>query len=482
MYDGHVNAIHSMKVIIVGGMAEGATCAERLRRLDENAGILLLERGPFVSDGNCDLPYHISGLVEKDSSLFPAPEPGFKAAYGIDCRANSEVIGISVKNKTIQIQNLKTDAISVENYDKLVLSPGAEPILPPFPGMDLPGIFSVRTVPDSRSIREWLNQGLIEKIGLNSYTACHKLMKPEHAVVVGGGLKGLQMAENLIHLGLDVTLIEKRGQLIPHLDPELAKILEKYIVKHGVKLELNEEVTAFEKSEDGSLEVITGLGKKHPADLVILAFGAKPETRLAKMAGIEIGMHGGIRVDKHLRSSNPDIFAIGDAIEIRDFVTGHWTLNPLAGPANRQGRIAADVIAGRNSVYPDSKRTTICKVFEATFAQTGPSEKFLVKMGIHDFEKICIYPDAHAAYFPGAGIMAIKVIFRKSDGRLLGAQIAGEEGVAGRIDSFASKIQMGCTLYDLEEAELSFAQSIGTTVDTVDFEGMFSAGEWTNNS
>ncbi len=392
-------------------MAAGANCAARLRRLDENADILLLERGPFVSYANCDLPYHVSGIIEKDSSLFPAAEMNFKATYGIDCRANNEVIGISVKNKTIQIQNLKTDAISVENYDKLVLSPGAEPILPPFPGMDLPGIFSIRTVPDARTIREWLNQGLIEKIGLNSYTGSQNLAKPERAVVVGGGLKGLQMAENFIHLGLDVTLIEKLGQVMPLLDPELAGIVETYMVKLGVKLELNDEVAAFEKTEDESLEVITGLGKKYPADIVILAIGAKPETRLAKMAGIEIGMHGGIRVDKHLRTSNPDIFAIGDGIEVRDFVTGHWTLIPLAGPAIRQGRIAADVIAGRNSVYLGTQGAKICKVFEAAVAQTGTSEKFLSQIGNSDFEKVYFYPDSHAGYFPGAGMMAIEHTF-----------------------------------------------------------------------
>ena len=464
-----------MKVIIVGGVAGGASCAARLRRLDENAEILLLERGPFVSYANCGLPYHVSGIIEKESSLLLATEQSFKSIFGIDCRTNCEVIGISAKNKSVQIQNLLTDAISVENYDTLVLSPGAAPIHPPLPGIDLPGIFSVRNVPDARNIREWLNQGAKENNGLNSYTGFQTIMKPKHAVVVGGGFIGLEMVENFIHLGLEVTLIEKLSQVMPPLDPEMARLVERYLVKHGVKLELNDGVAGFEKCMDGSLEVLTGSGKRHPADIVIMAIGVKPETGLAKMAGIEIGQRGGIRVDEQMRTSNPDIFAVGDAIEVRDFVTGQWTLIPLAGPANRQGRIAADVIAGRASRFRGTQGTSICKVFEAAVAQTGTSEKTLNQLGDVDFEKVFIYPNSHAGYYPGARMMAIKVLFRKSDGLLLGAQILGEEGVSKRIDAFAMAIQMGCTVYDLEEAELSYAPPYGSAKDPVNFAGMVAA-------
>jgi NADPH-dependent 2,4-dienoyl-CoA reductase/sulfur reductase-like enzyme/rhodanese-related sulfurtransferase len=464
-----------MKVIIVGGVAGGASCAARLRRLDEKAEILLIERGPFVSYANCGLPYHVSGVIEKESSLLLATEQSFKSIFGIDCRTNCEVIGISVENKTVQIRNLLADAISVENYDKLVLSPGAAPIRPPLPGIDLPGIFSVRNVPDARNIREWLNQGATEGNGLNSYTGFQTVMKPKRAVVVGGGFIGLEMVENFIYLGLEVTLIEKLNQVMPPLDPEMARLVERYLVKHGVKLELNDGVAGFEKCPDGSLEVLTGSGKKHPADVVILAIGVKPETSLAKMAGIEIGQRGGIRVDEQMHTSNQDIFAVGDAIEVRDFVTDQWTLIPLAGPANRQGRIAADVIAGRTSRFRGTQGTSICKIFEAAVAQTGTSEKTLNQLGDVDFEKIFIYPNSHAGYYPGAKMMAIKVLFRKSDGLLLGAQVLGEEGVSKRIDAFAMAVQMGCTVYDLEEAELSYAPPYGSAKDPVNFAGMVAA-------
>jgi NADPH-dependent 2,4-dienoyl-CoA reductase/sulfur reductase-like enzyme len=475
MYELQGNTIHSMKVIIVGGVAGGASCAVRLRRLDEKAEILLLERGPFVSYANCGLPYHVGGIIEKESSLLVATEQSFKMIFAIDCRTNYEVIGISVKDKTVQIQNLKTDEISIEKYDRLVLSPGAAPILPPIPGIDLPGIFSLRTVPDARDIREWLKQGTPEKGGMNSYTGFQTVMKPTRAVVVGGGFIGLEMAENLIHLGLEVILIEKLNQVLPPLDPEMARLVEKYMVKHGVKLEFNDGVAGFEKSADGSLAVLTGSGKKYPADIVILAIGVKPETGLAKMAGIEIGQLGGIRVDDQMRTSNPDIFAVGDVIEVRDFVTGQWTLIPLAGPANRQGRIAADVIAGRNSRYRGTQGTSICKIFEGSVAQTGASEKVLTRLGVMDFKKIYIYPNSHTGYYPGAKMLVIKILFRKSDGHLLGAQILGEEGVSKRIDAFAMAIQMGCTIYDLEEAELSFAPLVGSTRDPVNLAGMVAA-------
>jgi NADPH-dependent 2,4-dienoyl-CoA reductase/sulfur reductase-like enzyme/rhodanese-related sulfurtransferase len=464
-----------MKVIIVGGVAGGASCAARLRRLDEKAEILMVERGPYVSYANCGLPYHVGGTIEKESSLLVATEQTFRGQFAVDCRTRCEVVGISPGKKTVDLKNHATGEVTTENYDKLVLSPGAAPIRPPLPGIDLPGIFSVRTVPDARSIREWLDRGAVERSGMNTYTGFQTVTKPERAVVVGGGFIGLEMVENLVHRGLEVTLIEKLDQVMPPLDPEMARLVERYMAKHGVRLELNDGVAGFRQSADGSLEVLASSGKVHPADIVILAIGVRPETALAKMAGIEIGQRGGIRVDEHMRTSDPDIFAVGDAVEVRDFVTGQWSLVALAGPANRQGRIAADVIAGRDSRFRGTQGTSICKIFEGTVAQTGASEKVLVRLGDKDFEKIYLFPNSHAGYYPGAKMLAIKVLFRKSDGRLLGAQVLGEEGVAKRIDSFAMAIQMGCTVYDLEEAELSYAPPFGSAKDPVNFAGMIAA-------
>lgn len=464
-----------MKVIIVGGVAGGASCAARLRRMDEKAEILMVERGPYVSYANCGLPYHVGGSIEHESSLLVATEKTFRVQFAIDCRTRCEVIGISSKKKTVELKNHVTGEVTTEKYDKLVLSPGAAPIRPPLPGIDLQGIFSVRTVPDARRIREWLDRGTEDQSGMNSYTGFQTVTKPKRAVVVGGGFIGLEMVENLIHRGLEVTLIEKLDQVMPPLDPEMARLVERYMVKHGVRLELDDGVAGFQQSADGSLEVLTSSGNRHPADIVILAIGVRPETTLAKMAGIEIGQRGGIRVDEHMRTSDPDIFAVGDAAEVRDFVTGQWTLIPLAGPANRQGRIAADVIAGRDSRFRGTQGTSICKIFEGVIAQTGASEKVLVQLGDKDFEKIYLFPNSHAGYYPGAKMLAIKVLFRKSDGRLLGTQVLGEEGVGKRIDSFAMAIQMGCTVYDLEEAELSYAPQFGSAKDPVNFAGMIAA-------
>ncbi len=466
-----------MKVIIVGGVAGGASCAARLRRLDEKAEILMVERGPYVSYANCGLPYHVGGSIEKESSLLVATEQTFREQFAIDCRTRCEVIGISSENKSVELKNHNTGEVTTEHFDKLVLSPGAAPIRPPLPGIDLPGIFSVRTVPDARHMREWLERDTSDRnrTGMNSYTGYQAVTKPQRAVVVGGGFIGLEMIENFVHRGLEVTLIEKLNQVMPPLDPEMANLVQRYMKSHGVRLELNDAVAGFQQAADGALEVQTESGKSHPADIVVLAIGVRPETALAKMAGIELGERGGIRVDEQMRTTNPDIFAVGDAVEVKDFVTGQWTLIPLAGPANRQGRIAADVIAGRDSRYRGTQGTSICQIFEAAIAQTGLSEKLLTQLGDTDFEKIYLYPNSHAGYYPGAKMLAIKVLFRKSDGRLLGAQVLGEDGVPKRIDSFAMAIQMGCTIYDLEESELCYAPPFGSAKDPVNFAGMVAA-------
>ncbi len=464
-----------MKVIIVGGVAGGASCAARLRRLDEKAEILMVERGPYVSYANCGLPYHVGGTIEQEASLLVATEQTFREQFAIDVRTRCEVVGIDAGQKTVDLKNHVTGEVTTERYDKLVLSPGAAPIRPPLPGIDLPGIFSVRTVPDARSIRAWLDRDASGQSGMNSYTGYQTVLPSKRAVVVGGGFIGLEMVENLVHRGLEVTLVERLNQVMPPLDPEMARLVERYLVKHGVRLELNDGVAGFQQSAEGGLEVLTSAGKCLGADVVILAIGVRPETALAKMAGIEIGQRGGIRVDDQMRTSDPEIFAVGDAVEVRDFVTGQWTLIPLAGPANRQGRIAAEVICGRNSHYRGTQGTSICQIFEGVIASTGASEKLLVQVGDTDFEKIYLYPNSHAGYYPGAKYIAIKVLFRKSDGRLLGAQILGEDGVPKRIDAFAMAIQAGFTIYDLEEVELSYAPPFGSAKDPVNFAGMVAA-------
>jgi len=461
-----------VKVIIVGGVAGGASCAARLRRLDEKAEILMVERGPYVSYANCGLPYHVGGVIQDESSLLVATEQMFRAIFGVEVRTNCEAIAIAPKKKTVDLRDVATGTVTTEAYDKLVLSPGAAPIRPPLPGIDLPGIFSVRTVPDARHIREWLHQHEAPRTGLDSYTGFQTVTRPQRAVVVGGGFIGLEMVENFAHLGLDVTLIEKLDQVMPPLDAEMARLVERYLVKHGVHLELKDGVAGFRQSADGSLEVLTAGGKSHAADVVVLAIGVRPETALAKAAGLEIGQRGGIRVDEHMRTSDPDILAVGDAVEVKDYVTGQWTLIPLAGPANRQGRIAADVIAGRDARYRGTQGTSICKIFEGEIGQTGASEKLLTILGSTDFEKVYVYQNSHAGYYPGAKMMAIKVLFRKTDGRLLGAQVLSEDGVAKRVDAFAMAIQMGATVYDLEEAELCYAPPFGSAKDPVNFAGM----------
>jgi NADPH-dependent 2,4-dienoyl-CoA reductase/sulfur reductase-like enzyme/rhodanese-related sulfurtransferase len=464
-----------MKVVIVGGVAGGASCAARLRRLDEKAEILMVERGPYVSYANCGLPYHIGDVIEKESSLLVATEQTFRSQFAIDVRTRCEVVGISSKAKTVELKNHATGKLTTEPYDKLVLSPGAAPIRPPLPGIDLPGIFSVRTVPDARVIREWIEQGLSDLTEERMSTGFQPLDKTKRAVVVGGGYIGLEMAENLAHRGLEVTIVEMLDQVMAPLDPECARLVERHLEKNGVRLALNDAVAGFKQTASGSLEVLTKSGKAHPADIVILAIGVRPETSLAKMAGLEIGQRGGIRVDEQMRTSDPDIFAVGDAVEVKDFVTGEWSLIPLAGPANRQGRIAADVIAGRKSRFRGTQGTSVIGIFGATVAATGANEKLLARLGQKDFEKVYLFPNSHAGYYPGAKTIVLKVIFRKSDGRLLGAQALGLDGVEKRIDALAVAIQMGATVYDLEEAELCYAPPFGSAKDPVNFAGMVPA-------
>ncbi len=466
-----------MKVVIVGGVAGGASCAARLRRLDENAEIIMVERGPYVSYANCGLPYYVGGVIEKESSLLVASEQMFRSVFGIDVRTNCEAISVSAQDKTIDLRSVKTGEVTTESYDKLVLSPGAASIHPPLPGIDLPGIFQVRTVPDVRAIREWLEGGTTFLTGMANYSGIQMVKPTKQAVVVGGGFIGLEMAENLIHLGFEVTVLQLLPQILGPLDPEVAVTVEGYLRKKGVQLELGDGAAEFVQIEDGSISVKTTSGKTHDADVVILAIGVRPETALAKTAGLEIGERGGIRVDDQMHTSNADIFAVGDAIEVKDFMTDEWSLVALAGPANRQGRIAADVIAGRDSRFRGTQGTSIIGLFGGAVAWTGVSETTLKRLGDTDYEKVYLYPNSHAGYYPGASMIGLKVVFRKSDGKVLGAQALGEDGPAvdKRISALAMAIQMGATVYDLEEAELCYAPQFGSAKDPVNFAGMVAA-------
>jgi NADPH-dependent 2,4-dienoyl-CoA reductase/sulfur reductase-like enzyme/rhodanese-related sulfurtransferase len=461
-----------MKVIIIGGVAGGASCAARLRRLDETAEIVMVERGPYVSYANCGLPYHVGGVIPEESELLVATAPMFKALFKVDARTNCEAIAISPDQKTVDLKDTVTGEVTTESYDKLVLSPGAPSIRPPLPGIDLPGIFEVRTVPDAREIRQWLEKGTLFLAGMHRYSGIQAVRPKTRAVVVGAGFIGLEMTENLIHRGFDVTVLQRGDQVLGPLDQEMARVVEGYLENHGVNLVLNDGAAEFRQSPDGALEVHTESGAMHPADIVVLAIGVRPDTALAKQAGLEIGELGGIRTDEQMRTSEPDIFAAGDAVEVRDFVTGEWSLVALAGPANRQGRIAADVIAGRDARFRGSQGTAIIGLFEGTAAWTGASEKTLQRIGDEDYEKIYLYPNSHAGYYPGAKPIAMKVLFRKSDGRLLGAQALGEDAVDKRISAMATLIQMRATVYDLEESELCYAPQFGSAKDPVNFSGM----------
>jgi NADPH-dependent 2,4-dienoyl-CoA reductase/sulfur reductase-like enzyme/rhodanese-related sulfurtransferase len=330
-------------------------------------------------------------------------------------------------------------------------------------------------VPDARAINEWIERGNPFLAGMYRYSGFQAIKPKTRAVVIGGGFIGLEMVENLVHRGFEVTLVEMLDQVLPPIDQEHARVVEALLKRHGVRLALGDGVAGFKPAANGAIDVQTQSGKTYPADLVILALGVRPDTTLAKAAGLTIGERGGIRVDDQMRTSDPDILAVGDAIEVKDFVTGQWSLIPLAGPANRQGRIAADVIAGRDSRFRGVQGTSIIGLFGAAIAWTGVSEKMLNRMGDTDYEKIYLYPNSHAGYYPGAKPIAMKVLFRKSDGRLLGAQALGEDNVDKRISTFAALLQMGATIYDLEEAELCYAPPFGSAKDPVNFAGMVAA-------
>ena len=451
------------RILVVGGVAGGASCAARARRLSEDAEIMILERGPYVSFANCGLPYYVGDVITDERSLLVATPELFKRRFNIEVRLQSEVRAIDRAKQEIEVKNVVTGDTYRERYDALVLAPGSAPIRPPLPGIDLPGIFTLRTIPDSRQMKQWITERKVEK-----------------TVVVGGGFIGLETTENLVRRGISVTIIEMLPHVMPPIDPEMAVPVQDHLAANGVSLHLADGVAKFDQNPDGhTIAVTTTSGAIFHCDMVLLAIGVRPETTLAKEAGLEIGQLGGIRVNDHMHTSDEHIWAVGDAVEVRDFVTGDWSLIPLAGPANRQGRIAADSILGRDTRFRGVQGTAVCRVFDITVAATGASEKTLQRRGIGgqkaQYEKIYLHPGHHANYYPGARPITIKLIFSTKDGKVLGAQAVGEEGVEKRIDAIAMALQRGSTVFDLEEAEMCYAPQFGTAKDPVNVAGMIAA-------
>ncbi|HRJ73589.1 MAG TPA: FAD-dependent oxidoreductase [Terrimicrobiaceae bacterium] len=446
------------RIFIVGGVAGGASCAARLRRLDEQAEIHLIDRGPHVSFANCGLPYFVGGVIADEADLLVAAPVLFEERFNIRVRTGTACIAVDREKRTVTLRDLASGTETREHYDALVLAPGASPVRPPLPGIDLPGIFTLRSIPDSRAIREWIAR-----------------KKPDQAVVVGGGFIGLEMAENLVHRGLDVTVVERLDQVLPPLDADVADRVALRLQERGVHLALGDGVAGWECPDGDTIVVRTESGAAYAAGLVILAIGVRPETELARQAGLELGPRGGIKVNPQMQTSDARIWAVGDAVEVEDAVSGKPVLVPLAGPANRQGRIAADAICGRQSAFRGVQGTAICGVFGLQVAATGASEKALLRAGITGFEKVYLHPSQHARYYPGAKALHLKILFRREDGRLLGAQAVGEEGVDRRIDVIAMAIQLGGTVFDLEEAEMCYAPQFGGAKDAVNFAGMVAA-------
>ncbi len=443
------------KIVIVGGVAGGATAAARARRLSEDSEIVVLERGPYVSFANCGLPYHIGEEIERrDALLLQTPE-SLRARHNLDVRVRHEVLSIDRDRKEVEIRDVGEDRAYRESYDTLLISTGAAPIRPPLPGIDHARIFTLRTVPDMDAIKAVVDDGAVS------------------ALIIGGGFIGLETAENLRRRGLKVDLVEMLDQVMPPLDREMATAVHTTLRANGVALHLGDAVASFSDADDRVSATLKS-GTVIAADLAVLAIGVRPESQLAAAAGLEIGDRGGIRVNGHMQTSDADIYAVGDAVIVRDFVTGSDTLIPLAGPANRQGRIAADHMMGRPSRYRGTQGTSILRVFDLVVGMTGVSEKTLRQNGVV-YDKVYIHPTDHVGYFPGASSMHMKLIFGAQDGRILGAQITGGSGVDKRVDVLAIAIQSGLTVYDLEEAELAYAPPFGAAKDPVNMAGFVAA-------
>jgi NADPH-dependent 2,4-dienoyl-CoA reductase/sulfur reductase-like enzyme/rhodanese-related sulfurtransferase len=445
-----------VKLLIVGGVAGGASAAARARRLSEDAEIVLFERGPDVSFANCGLPYYVGGeIVEREKLLVTTPER-LRTRFKLDVRTLSSVESIDRSAKTIHVRNLATGREYDETYDKLILAPGAAPLRPALPGIDLPGIFTLRNLQDVDQIKQRVDHGI------------------HHVVVVGAGFIGLELVENFVKREIHTTVVELSDQVLPPFDKEMTTPIAQELKLRGVNLLLGQSAEAFEKTKTG-LIIRLKSGLQLAAEMVILGIGVRPENKLAVDAGLEVGPRGGIRVDNQLRTSDPAIYAVGDAIEVNDVISGDRIQVPLAGPANRQGRIAADNVFGRASKYRGTQGTAILGVFDQTAAMTGSSEKTLRKAN-RAYRKIYIHPAHHASYYPGAKSMVIKVLFDPESGRILGAQAVGGAGVDKRIDVFAVAIQAGMTVFDLEEMELAYSPQYGSAKDPVNMAGFVASG------
>ena len=445
-----------MKLVIVGGVAGGASAAARARRLSEEAEIVLFERGPDVSFANCGLPYYVGGeIVEREKLLVTTPEM-LRSRFRLDVRTRSQVEAIDRSAKTVRVRDLASGREYQETYDKLILAPGAAPLRPPIPGLDLPGIYTLRNLQDVDRIKKHVDQRISK------------------AVVVGAGFIGLELVENFVKRGVTTTVVELQDQVLPPLDKEMTTPLVQQLVAHGVTVLLGDSAEAFEQTAAG-LEVRLKSGRSSAADLIILGVGVRPESKLATDAGLEVGPRGGIRVNEFLQTTDPDIYAVGDAIEVQDFVLETATQVPLAGPANRQGRIAADNVFGRASKYRGTQGTSIVGVFNCTAAMTGASEKVL-RRSERPYRMVYVHPAHHAGYYPGAEGMTIKLLFAPESGRILGAQAVGGAGVDKRIDVLAVAIQAGMTVFDLEEMELAYAPQYGSAKDPVNMAGFVAAG------
>ena len=441
-----------MKVVIVGGVAGGATAAARIRRLDEQAEIVVFERSGYISYANCGLPYYIGDVITDPSALTLQTPESFFSRFRVNMKVRHEVTAIHPDQKTVSVKNLETGEVFEESYDKLLLSPGAQPTQPRLPGVGLDRVFTLRTVEDTFRIKEHIN-------------AHH----PKSAVLAGGGFIGLELAENLRELGIEVTIVQRPRQLMNPFDPDMAAFIHNEMRRHGVKLVLGRTVEGFSENGSGVDVLLKDEAPLH-ADMVVLAIGVTPDTALAKEAGLELGIKGSIVVNDRMETSIPDIYAVGDAVQVKHFVTGQDALISLAGPANRQGRIAAGNICGGDSRYPGSQGSSVIKVFDMTAAVTGVNETHAKKAGL-DVDKVILSPMSHAGYYPGGKLMTMKVVFEKGTYRLLGAQIVGYEGVDKRIDVLATAIHAGLNATELKDLDLAYAPPYSSAKDPVNMAG-----------